>query len=74
MKRPQPTLTTRQKEVLKRVVDGQSYKHIAFDIGLTESGVQRNIDRIKMELRIDSIAKLTHYALAKKMVKNEYAK
>lgn len=74
MKRPQPTLTPRQQEVLKRAVDGQPYKRIAGDLGITENGVQRHMDRIKLELRIDSIAKLTHYALAKKLVKNEYEK
>jgi len=74
MKRPQPKLTPRQKEVLKRVVDGAPYKRIAHDFKITENGVQRHMDNIRATLGIDSIAKLTHYALAKKMVKNEYAK
>ena len=67
-------LPPRQKEVLTLAASGAPYKCIADDLGISVEAVQRHMDNIRATLGIDSIAKLTHYALAKKMVKNEYAK
>ncbi len=64
------TLTPRQQEILKRVATGQLYKEVARDLGISENGVARHVDNMRLALKVKSTAELTHYALAKGLVRN----
>ncbi len=67
------TLTPRQQEILKRVATGQLYKEVAHDLGISENGVARHVDNMRLALKVKSTAELTHYALAKGLVRNLFS-
>lgn len=67
-------LTQHQQRVVSLIARGLLYKQIAHELGISEQGVQRNVDRIKVALGLDSIADLTRYALANGLAENEFEK
>lgn len=68
------TLTKHQQQVVGLVAQGLLYKEIAAQLEISEQGVQRNVGRIKAQLKLGSIADLTRYALAHGLAKNEFLK
>jgi len=58
------TLTPREREVLDRVVDGQSNKQIASGLGLSHKTIEYHRSKIMEKLQVDSIAELVRAALA----------
>lgn len=65
-------LTRRQKEVVTLIAEGWPYKEIGKRLGITEQGVQRHVDRIKLVIPVSSTSDLTRYALANGLAENEF--
>jgi len=51
-------LTTREREVLCRVVDGKANKVIAAELGIVEKTVEAHRSRLMVKLAVDSLAGL----------------
>lgn len=58
-------LTEREKEVLKRVVTGESNREIAAAFGLSEHTVKNHLKNILQKLHLDNRVQLTRYAMEK---------
>ncbi|MUT67120.1 response regulator transcription factor [Paenibacillus sp. NEAU-GSW1] len=58
-------LTEREKEVLERVVTGESNREIAAAFGLSEHTVKNHLKNILQKLHLDNRVQLTRYAMEK---------
>jgi len=67
------TLTPRQLQILKEIALGKPYKMIALETGISLSAVQRHATNAMLALKVTSKAELTHYALAKGIVRNLFS-
>lgn len=61
---PAPTLTLRQREVLRLVAEGRSAKEIAESLGISVKTAQFHKAMLMDKLNVHSTAELTKYALA----------
>ena len=57
------TLSRRQREILKKVIDGLPNKTIAFDLGLGEKTVETHRARLMRKLGVDSLPDLVRIVL-----------
>src|SRR5579863_6713766 len=63
------TLTTREREVLKMLAEGQSVKEIACDLNLSVKTVEAHKFNLMRKLDIHNKAQLVQYAIQKKIIK-----
>lgn len=56
-------LTAREKEVVKLVADGKTYKEIALILGLSSKTVDCHSQRIKRKTQCHSVALLVRFAI-----------
>ena len=63
------TLTTREKEVLKLLAEGNSVKEIACDLNLSVKTVEAHKFNLMRKLDIHNKAQLVQYAIQKKIIK-----
>ena len=70
-KEPFAQLTTREREVLVLVAEGQSNKEIASKLGIGVRTIETHRERIMRRLDIHSVAGLTKFAIANGMVSLE---
>jgi DNA-binding NarL/FixJ family response regulator len=63
-----PTLTSRQTEVLRLIVNGQRMKEIAASLNLSPRTVETIKYEIMRELDVHSTAELVKYAIEHKLV------
>jgi len=63
------TLTTREKEVLKMLAEGNSVKEIACDLNLSVKTVEAHKFNLMRKLDIHNKAQLVQYAIQKKIIK-----
>ena len=57
-------LTSREKEVLQLVAEGQANKQIADELGISVKTVEKHRQQLKKKLKINETAGLTRYAIA----------
>jgi two-component system, NarL family, nitrate/nitrite response regulator NarL len=67
-KEPFAQLTSREREVLVLIAEGQSNKEIANRLGIGVRTIETHRERIMRRLNIHSVAGLTRYAIANGMV------
>ncbi len=67
-KEPFAQLTTREREVLVLIAEGQSNKEIANKLGIGVRTIETHRERIMRRLNIHSVAGLTKYAIANGMI------
>ena len=67
------TLTTREREVLKFLAEGQSVKDIASDLTLSVKTVEAHKFNLMRKLDIHNKAQLVQYAIQKKIIKLQNA-
>lgn len=67
-KEPFAQLTSREREVLVSIAEGQSNKEIATKLGIGVRTIETHRERIMRRLRIHSVAGLTKYAIANGLV------
>jgi len=70
-KEPFAQLTSREREVLVLIAEGQSNKEIANKLGIGVRTIETHRERIMRRLDIHSVAGLTKYAIANGMVSLE---
>lgn len=70
---PLAELTSREREVLVLIAEGQSNKEIASTLGIGVRTIETHRERIMRRLRIRSVAGLTRYAIANGLVELEEA-
>lgn len=63
------TLTTREKEVLKLLAEGNSVKEIAGDLNLSVKTIEAHKFNLMRKLDIHNKAQLVQYAIQKKIIK-----
>ncbi|MEJ7606880.1 MAG: response regulator transcription factor [Bryobacteraceae bacterium] len=63
------TLTTREREVLKVLAEGQSVKEIASDLNLSVKTIEAHKFNLMRKLDIHNKAQLVQYAIQKKIIK-----
>ena len=63
------TLTTREREVLKMLAEGNSVKEIACDLSLSVKTVEAHKFNLMRKLDIHNKAQLVQYAIQKKIIK-----
>ena len=63
------TLTTREREVLKVLAEGQSVKEIASDLNLSVKTIEAHKFNLMRKLDIHNKAQLVQYAIQKKVIK-----
>ena len=56
-------LTTREREILQLIADGNSIKEIAYELGVSHKTVENQRQAIMQKLNLFSIAELTKYAV-----------
>ncbi len=61
-------LTTKEKEVLKNLTDGQSYKMVADKMGISYFTVNSHIKKIYEKLQVHSIGEAISFAMKNKIV------
>lgn len=66
-----PSLTQRQLEIVKRVAQGQSYKEIAVDLGITKRTVQYHVLEIMQKLRLENRTQMIMYAAKAQLIDEE---
>jgi DNA-binding NarL/FixJ family response regulator len=66
---PSPSLTPREREVIKRIAEGHSVKEIAQLLGLSVKTVEAHKFNLMRKLDIHNKAQLVTYAIQKKIVK-----
>lgn len=62
-------LTSREKDILERVVTGESNKEIATAFGLSEHTVKNHLKNILQKLHLDNRVQLTRYAYEQGLLK-----
>jgi len=67
-KDPFAQLTSREREVLVLIAEGQSNKEIANKLGIGVRTIETHRERIMRPLDIHSVAGLTHFAIANGMI------
>jgi two-component system, NarL family, nitrate/nitrite response regulator NarL len=70
-KEPFSQLTTREREVLVAISEGQSNKEIADRLGIGVRTIETHRERIMRRLNIHSVAGLTKYAIANGLISLE---
>ena len=63
-----PSLTQRQLEIVRRVAQGQSYKEIAVDLGITKRTVQYHVLEIMQKLRLENRTQMIMYAAKAQLI------
>jgi DNA-binding NarL/FixJ family response regulator len=63
------TLTTREREVLRMLAEGQSVKEIACSLNLSVKTVETHKFNLMRKLDIHNKAQLVQYAIQKKIIK-----
>ena len=56
-------LTSREREVLQLVAEGQASKQIADELGISVKTVEKHRQQLKKKLKINETAGLTRYAI-----------
>lgn len=59
----QDVLTTRQREILRRLAEGQGAKEVAFELGISAKTVESHRAQIMERLGIHDVPGLTRYAI-----------
>jgi len=72
-KEPFAQLTSREREVLVSIAEGQSNKEIATKLGIGVRTIETHRERIMRRLSIHSVAGLTKYAIANGLISLEGA-
>ncbi len=67
----QDALTARQREILRRLAEGQGAKQIAFDLGISAKTVESHRAQIMERLGIHDVPGLTRYAIRTGLVSAE---
>ena len=62
------TLTTREREVLKMLAEGNTVKEIASDLGLSTKTVEAHKFNLMRKLDLHNKTQLVHYAVQKKII------
>lgn len=57
-RRPSVTLTPRQRDVLRGLLAGATYRQIGIDLGVAESTVRKHVEDVYRRLRVQSRAQL----------------
>jgi RNA polymerase sigma factor (sigma-70 family) len=57
------TLTPRENQIMQRVVDGQTNKAIARDLGISQRTVEKHRQRVMNKLAIDNVPDLVRMAM-----------
>ena len=70
-KEPFAQLTSREREVLVLIAEGQSNKEIADRLGIGVRTIETHRERIMRRLNIHSVAGLTKYAIANGLISLE---
>ena len=70
-KEPFAQLTSREREVLVRIAEGQSNKEIADKLGIGVRTIETHRERIMRRLNIHSVAGLTKYAIVNGLINLE---
>ena len=70
-KEPFAELTSREREVLVSIAEGQSNKQIAIKLGIGVRTIETHRERIMRRLDIHSVAGLTKYAIANGLISLE---
>ncbi len=63
-----PRLTTREAEVLQRIVEGRGNKETARELGISVKTVEKHRQSLMTKLDIHDVAGLTHYAISRGIV------
>jgi DNA-binding NarL/FixJ family response regulator len=66
-----PSLTPRQREILRMIAEGKSTKEIAFDLGLSAKTVETHRAQIMERLRMRDVASLVRYAIRIGLVRDD---
>lgn len=61
-------LSGRERDVLKRLVEGMSYKQIAADLDISENTVRTYIRRLYRKLQVQSVAEAVSRAIRERLV------
>jgi PAS domain S-box-containing protein len=69
-KNPFDTLSERQRDVIRRVLDGQTYKEIGADLHLSEHTARYHLDQAMDQLGLNSRAELKALALNNNLIKS----
>jgi two-component system, NarL family, nitrate/nitrite response regulator NarL len=64
-----PRLTTREAEVLQRIVEGRANKETAVELGISVKTVEKHRQSLMSKLDIHDVAGLTHYAISRGVVR-----
>ena len=62
-------LTTREKQILTHIAQGESNKDIADKLFLSVRTVEAHRNNIKIKLKLGSVADFTKYAISKNLIK-----
>ena len=62
-------LTEREREILRLLAEGKSYKEVAFDLKISPKTVNVHRANIMQKLDIRSLAELIHYAIRNEIVR-----
>lgn len=60
--------TPREREIIRRLAEGETNKEIATELGITLRTVETHRARIMMKMGFHSLSNLIHYAIREKMV------
>lgn len=66
--KPEDTLTTREREILREIVAGKTNQHIAHDLSLSIKTVEWHRSNLMNKLDTHSIAELVRYAIKHNLV------
>lgn len=67
---PPPVLTDRQRQVLRRIIDGRTNKEIAREFGISEATVKEHVSRIFDTLGVRNRADAVAYALRRSVLES----
>ena len=65
---PEMNLTLKEKEVLKYLTDGLSYKMVADRMGISYFTVNSHVKKVYEKLQVHSLGEAISYAMKNKMV------
>ncbi len=68
---PERLITDREREILRRVALGQSNKHAARELGLSDKTVEKHRSNLMRKLKLHNTAALTMFAIRHGMVEKD---
>ncbi len=70
-KRPHETLTPREHQVFRLLVDGKNVSEIAAELDVHSCTVSNYLASIRKKLHVGSVAEVVHYAYAERLIEAE---